>query len=47
VEITVEGLSEDGSIWVYQMTDDGAFEKSSTEQPEGARGSVSFTTGLN
>lgn len=46
VEITVEGLSEDGSIWVYHMQEDGAVERTDTKT-NGTRGSVSVITGLN
>ena len=47
VEITVEGLSEEGDTWVYRVHEGGAIEKTAAEQPGGMRGSVSVTIGLN
>ena len=44
VEITVEGLSEDGLIWVYHVGDDGAVEKIDANVRDG---NVIMTIGLN
>lgn len=47
VEITVEGLSEEGATWVYRVHEDGVVEKTAAEQFSGMRGSVSVMIGLN
>lgn len=47
VEITVEGLDESGSIWVYRMGEEGTAERLNAEADETQRGRVKVTTGLN
>ena len=46
VEITVEGLSEDGSTWVYRVSEDGMMERLDAENGMDY-GRVTFLTSLN
>ncbi len=47
VEITVEGLDESGSIWVYRMGREGTAERLEAEADETQHGRVKVLTGLN